>query len=209
MSPALSTPPLPIAEPRAWDVGPIAPEPTTWSEEEYLAFDENILVEFSHGLVEFLPMPTMSHQGSLKSLMRQLDSFADANRLGFVIQCPFKVYIAPGKYREPDLVFMLREHADRMSEQFWDGADLVMEIVSPDGRKRDLEVKRREYAQAGISEYWIVDPQASSITVLKLDNANYVEHGVFGLGQTASSVLLAGFTSDVSAVFNAAKIASL
>ena len=117
--------------------------------------------------------------------------------------------ISPGKYREPDLVFMLREHADRMGEQFWDGADLVMEVVSPDGRKRDLEVKRREYAQAGISEYWIVDPQASSITVLKLDNANYVEHGVFRLGQTASSVLLAGFTADVSAVFNAAKVASL
>ncbi len=208
MSPALSTPPQPIADPVAWDIGPIAPEPTTWSEDEYLAFDQNILVEFTHGFVEFLPMPTMSHQVSLRSLNRQLDEFVDARQLGFVIQCPFKVQITPGKYREPDLVFMLREHADRMSEQFWDGADLVMEVVSPDGRKRDLEVKRREYAQAGISEYWIVDPQASSITVLKLDNANYFEHGVFGLGQTASSVLLAGFTADVSAVFNAAKIGS-
>ena len=67
----------------------------------------------------------------------------------------------------------------------------------------------REYAEAGIAEYWIVDPQSPSITVLTLDNAHYVEHGVFGLGQSASSVLLAGFTADVSAVFDAAKIASL
>ena len=206
MSPALSTPPLPTVE-RLWETSLVVPDPQTWSEDEYLAFDENVLVEFSYGTVEFLPYATTSHQWILCRLASSLDKFADSNRLGFVIQCPFKVQITPGKYREPDLVFMLREHADRMGEQFWDGADLVMEVVSPDGRKRDLEVKRREYAQAGISEYWIVDPQASSITVLKLDNANYVEHGVFGLGQTAASVLLAGFTADVSAVFDAAKIA--
>ena len=200
--------PSPTAEP-AWGIARTAPNQGTWTEDEYLAFDENVLVEFSDGLVEFLPVPTTSHQIIMRRLTHQLDAFVDPRQLGLLLPHALRVRIAPRKFREPDLVFMLQQNLHRAGEKFWEGADLVVEVVSPDGRKRDLEVKRREYAQAGIAEYWIVDPQASSITVLKLDNANYVEHGVFGLGQTASSVLLAGFTSDVSAVFNAAKIASL
>ena len=52
-----------------------------------------------------------------------------------------------------------------------DGADLAIEVVSEgaEARERDLETKRAEYARAGISEYWIVDPQESRITVLTLD----------------------------------------
>ena len=81
-----------------------------------------------------------------------------------------------------------------------------MEVVSDDDRRRDLEIKRREYATAGISEYWIVDPKLRSITVLVLDGKQYVEHGVFALGERATSRLLSGFAADVTATFGAATI---
>ena len=58
-----------------------------------------------------------------------------------------------------------------MGEQFSLGADLVIEVVSDQGRPRDLEIKRQEYAQAGIPEYWIVDPQLEQITVLALEGS--------------------------------------
>jgi putative restriction endonuclease len=53
--------------------------------------------------------------------------------------------------------------------------ELLMEIVSPgkDSRKRDLVDKRSEYAEAGIPEYWIVDPEQRTINVLTLDGAGY------------------------------------
>ncbi|MCY4410409.1 MAG: Uma2 family endonuclease, partial [Caldilineaceae bacterium] len=106
---------------------------------------------------------------------------------------------------EPDLVFMAAEHADRLGEQFWEGADLVMEVVSPDDPQRDNVTKRREYAQAGIPEYWIVDPAAASITVLTLHGQEYALHGEFVAGEEASSVLLKGLRVDVENVFSEAR----
>ena len=78
-----------------------------------------------------------------------------------------------------------------------------MEVVSggSDDRRRDFITKREEYARAGIAEYWIVDPEKQQITVLVLDGQVYREHGVFGSGSQASSVLLPGFAVDVVAVF--------
>ena len=55
------------------------------------------------------------------------------------------------------------------------------------------------------TEYWIVDPPEETLTVLTLDGEGYVEHGVFGGGETATSVLLPGFAVDVTAVFDAAR----
>lgn len=88
--------------------------------------------------------------------------------------------------------------------QYVGGADLVMEIVSPDDPDRDTDVKRREYARAGIQEYWIVDPRDESILVLVLDGRQYREGGRFVAGQNARSELLAGFEVDVTAAFAAA-----
>jgi Uma2 family endonuclease len=90
-----------------------------------------------------------------------------------------------------------------MRQLYWDGADLVMEVVSPDDPARDLETKRREYAQAGIPEYWLVNPLDETIMVLTLlENASVYEvHGVFDRSSVAESVLLPGFTVDVDACF--------
>jgi len=100
---------------------------------------------------------------------------------------------------------MLAEHDQRRGDRFWRGADLVIEVVSPDDHRRDYEIKRREYAQAAIPEYWIVDSQASKIMVLTLEDGRYRESGHYQLGEQASSCLLDGFSVDVTAVFDAAK----
>jgi Uma2 family endonuclease len=97
---------------------------------------------------------------------------------------------------------MLSEHRERLHEKHWDSADLVMEIVSED-RAHDLETKRSEYAQAGIPEYWIVDPKLQEISVLKLIGDHYEPAGVYRPGEKAASILLAGFTVDVTAVLEA------
>ena len=84
-----------------------------------------------------------------------------------------------------------------------------MEIVSgsADDRERDLVLKRADYSAVGIPEYWIVDPETESITVLVLRDGTdkYTEHGVFHPGQQATSILLPGFAVDVEICFAAGR----
>jgi Uma2 family endonuclease len=114
-----------------------------------------------------------------------------------------RVQLRPGKYREPDLLLVLDQTDPRNQEALWFGADLVMEVVSPDNPERDTRVKRVDYAEGGIPEYWIVNPLSESITVLRLEGTQYVEHGVFRRGDQATSALLPEVAIPVDAVFDA------
>jgi Uma2 family endonuclease len=187
----------------AWEVAYLFPAQGHWSEEEYLALHGNRLVEFSEGTLEVLPMPTTSHQLLVTYLFGLMSAFASAEDLGTVLVAPLRVRLWRGKFREPDVVFMRKEHAGRIGEEYWDRADLVMEVVSddPEDRRRDLETKRREYARAGIPEYWIVDPHAEHVVVLRLVGRRYEVHGTFAPGAVAASSLLPGFRVHVTELF--------
>lgn len=187
----------------AWEVAMLFPEQGEWSEEDYLALPGNRLVELSDGCLEILPLPTPLHQWIVFYLCRLIDDFASRNRLGQVLPAPLPVQLWTGKFREPDVVFKLRKSRQGNRGKFWQGVDLVMEVISadPESRRRDLIDKRAEYAKTGISEYWIVDQERRQITVLCLQGGKYKVHGTFKSGEQARSTLLRGFKVDVTAVF--------
>lgn len=196
-------PPAGTGEP-TWQIAHLFPHQGDWSEEEYLALTSNRLVEYTHGHVEVLPMPTTAHQLIVAFVYGAMLDFISSRGLGTILFAPLRVRLWPGKFREPDVVFLSREHKSRMKNEYWEGADLAVEVVSDDDRRRDVETKREEYAQAGIPEYWIVDPRAKCITVLKLEGDAYAEHGVFIGGTKATSILLDGFAVAVDEVFASA-----
>jgi Uma2 family endonuclease len=175
-----------------------------WTEEQYLRLTDqtNRFIEFTEGAVEVLPMPTRKHQAISRFLFLAFLAFVQPLG-GTVFYAPLRVRVAPGRFREPDLVLLLEVNDPRNQNAFWLGADLVVEIVSPDNVERDTVIKRTDYAEAGIPEYWIVNPEEETITVLKLEGGAYMVHGVFGRGETASSGLLTGFIMGVDAVFDA------
>ena len=182
----------------------VLPPQGGWSDEEYLWLTDrcNRLVEFTDGHVQELPMPTFTHQAILAFLYRLFQEHLDPCG-GVVMFAALRMRIRAGKFREPDLL-LLRDRSDsRCQDRYWLGADLVAEVVSPDDPDRDLIEKRADYAEAGIPEYWIVDPRDETITVLTLDGDTYVEHGVYSAGESAASSLLDGFAADVTAVFDA------
>jgi Uma2 family endonuclease len=188
-----------------WDIAHLFPAQGTWTEAEYLAMNANRLLEFSHGYLEVLTMPTQTHQVIVLYLCRVLLAFTEVRKPGMALVAPLRVRLWPGKFREPDVVFMLAEHAARRHNDYWEGADLVMEVISDDDRRRDTEKKRFEYARAGIPEYWLVDPAHETITVLRLEESRYVTHGEFGRGSQARSALLPEFSVEVGSVFDSAK----
>ena len=185
----------------------ILPPQGAWSDEAYLWLTDhtNRLIEFSDGCVQELPMPTSIHQLVLAFLFRLFDDYL-IPRGGVVAFSALRLRIRPGKFREPDLLLLLSRKDPRFQNRFWLGADLVVEVVSPDDPDRDLVEKRADYAEAGISEYWIADPRDATITVLALRGDAYVEHGSFARGSSATSPLLKGFAADVAAVFDAPQL---
>ena len=204
MSRTRTTPPPQESGP-AWEIATLFPNQGQWGEGDYLRLGTNHLVEFSDGFVEVLPVPKTFHQLIVQFLHNLLFPFVTGKGLGTVLFAPLKVRLREGKYREPDIVFMLNAHSHRILEDYWEGADLVMEIVSEDDPERDLVVKRREYAEAGIAEYWIVDPRVDRITVLALEGADYRTAGEHKSGARAASATLGGFEVEVDAVFAAGK----
>lgn len=184
------------------DSSELVPNQGHWSEAEYLDLDEGCLLEFTQGNIEVLPMPTATHQRLVNWLFGQLSGFVQTRRLGEVLFAPLPVRIDSAKYREPDIVFLANEHEEWDEDKFWDGADLVVEVVSDDDPKRDLVQKRKEYARAGIAEYWIIQPREELVSVLNLKVRSYQERQ-FKLGDIASSHRLPGFRVAVSELFNA------
>ena len=180
----------------------LAPLQGFWSVTQYLRLTNqtNHLIEFTDGVLEVLPMPTRDHQVILAYLYELLLHLLRPLG-GKVLFAPLRLQVRPGKFREPDLLLLCDAHDPRNQNEYWLGADLVIEIVSPDRPTRDTEEKPLDYAEAGIPEYWIVNPLNATITVLVLDGDAYSEYGVFSRGDHAISKLLAGFSVQVAAVF--------
>ena len=185
-------------------LGELLPRQGYWSDEGYLWLTDhgNRRVEFTDGRIEGLPVPTDVHQ-SVLLFLHALFRVWLRPRGGVVMVSGMRMRIREGKFREPDIL-LLRDRSDpRRQNRYWQGADLVVEVVSPDDPDRDWVEKGADYAEAGIAEYWIADPRDETLTVLVLRGEAYVEHGRYGRGETAASVLLEGFAAEVSAVFDA------
>jgi Uma2 family endonuclease len=201
-----STSLTPSQEPEyAWEVATLYPEQGEWSEEAYLDLTDHARrrIEFTDGRLEFLPMPTEIHESIVRFLFLCLYEFVEKRKWGQVYFNGIRLRIRPRKIRLPDIIFLHKDHFHARHNRVWDGADLVMEVVSddPKDRKRDYELKLADYAEAKIAEYWIIDPFRQAILVHRLAGDRYIVHGEFTCGQNADSSFLPGFSIDVAALF--------
>ncbi len=192
---------------RALQLLELFPPQGQWTEEDYFTLPAtNRIVELSEGKLVIPEMPTDSHQYAVGELFVVFRSFVRERNLGQVRVAPLAVRLWPDKIREPDIVFMHRDHADRIREDYWGVPDLVVEVISPrtpqsSGTESvDRGKKFREYAQAGVAEYWLVHPAERTIEVYVLRGEVYHLLGRWGVGETARSEVLAGLEVPVEEV---------
>jgi Uma2 family endonuclease len=192
-----------------WELATLYPGQGAWSEGEYLNLTDhtNRRIEFTDGRLEFLPMPTEVHEAIVQFLLFALHAFVEKGKLGKVYSNGIRLRIRPSKVRLPDIIFLHKDHFHSRHNRVWDGADLVMEVVSDDPKdhKRDYEEKLGDYAEVKVAEYWIVDPDRQQVIVHRLDGDHYVVHGEFSRGRQATSVLLPGFAVDVTSLLAVAE----
>ena len=130
--------------------------------DEYLAWSpEGGLTEWVNGEGVHYVSATKYHQGVIVFLIQLLGLFVSKRKLGKVCAAPYAMRGTPGgNTREPDVFFVGKDRLHLMRDNYFDGsADLVIEVVSDDSVTRDRVEKFDEYQEAGVKEYWIIDPR--------------------------------------------------
>ncbi len=137
-------------------------------EEFRAAYPDDVRAEWVEGEVILLMPPSRRHQAVSFLLSTLIGIYVSVKELGEMYAAPFEMKIRDGRsYREPDILVVLTENLNRMTEQRLDGpADLIVEIVSPESIARDRRDKLADYAAGGVREYWVVDPREGLEAVL-------------------------------------------
>ena len=136
---------------------------------------ESDQLELIDGEVYVNPAPRLSHNIVVGEVADRLRAWVRTHG-GLCLTAPTDVRLSPHDVVQPDVFLVLAERLGIVTEVALVGApDLVVEVLSPSTRERDLGVKRDLYERAGVREYWVVDPEASTVTLLALEDGRYVE----------------------------------
>jgi Uma2 family endonuclease len=179
---------------------PVQVDAREMSFEEYLTAYDGVHAEWVDGRV-YVMSPGNEPQGRLSRFLASIIQYwaDDHGALGETYVNAYPVHLNEQTAREPDVFFLRSEHADRAQGTFVEGAaDLVIEIVSPSTRAVDRGVKYYEYEQAGVPEYWLIDPLRERVEAYRLGAAGVYEPVVLGDPAILRSEVLPGLWIPVA-----------
>jgi len=202
----MAEPAYPLTLPRSED-GRAWPDPGEWTYEDYLRLpDDGNRYEVIRGRLYVSAAPRIGHQVVVTRGLSILETFVGEHDLGMVVGAPVDILLPRGIGTpvQPDIVFIRAENQPRWHDPNFKGVpDLVVEVLSPSTRRVDLKVKLEAYRDAGIPEYWVIDPLARTIILhgLSEDGRSYVELGRYGMEDTVTSAVLPGLRLEVRKLF--------
>ena len=146
--------------------------------------------EIIDGELVVTPSPIPVHQIASINVEYALVHHVRERDLGMMLHAPIDIRLTPDNVLIPDIIFIARDRLHIIGPKTIDAAPgLVVEIISPGTRRRDLTTKRELYARFGVREYWIVDLDERTVTVLALVGNTYVPVPLTGDGKIQSRVL--------------------
>jgi Uma2 family endonuclease len=155
--------------------------------------ETNLPVELWNGELIMSPAPHPDHQRIVREFQKNLGRFVEDKSLGEVLFSPIDVVLTQRRVVQPDVVFISNKRLGIIKNCIDGVPDLAMEVISEHSWQRDRIEKKALYEQAGLPEYWIVDPDSETIEVFTLTAGVYQLHSRAARGQKAKSKLLAGF----------------
>jgi Uma2 family endonuclease len=156
--------------------------------------DDGKHYELVHGEVHLSPSRSTKHQLILGNTSVSLGTYVRSARLGVLFCAPLDVCLNPDTALQPDLIFISAERVGIVQENFVAGApELVVEVVSPSTTVHDRVTKLPIYAEAGVPEFWLIDSQARTVEVLKLQGKKYFVDATLAGDQVLTSNLFPGW----------------
>ena len=169
---------------------------------DYCLTPDDERYELLDGELIMVPAPGTGHQIVAMELGTLLHVFVKARGLGRVFSAPYDVVLSETTVVQPDVLFIANERTHIITPDNVQGPpDLVVEILSPSTANRDRTRKRALYAQYGVQEYWLVDPDTRTVTVLRQGAAGFTVVDRYGAGETLTSPTLPGFTVNLNDLF--------
>ncbi|MEW6002723.1 MAG: Uma2 family endonuclease [Nitrospirota bacterium] len=170
--------------------------------EDYLKTPEDKRYELIEGELIMTPSPVPYHQWISKNIGYELEKFVREKNLGKVFYAPCDVYLDNENVIQPDILFISKERLDIIGEKNIQAApDLVIEILSETSAYRDLVKKKRLYAQFGVKEYWIVDPEEKTAEIYSLKDNTFILTKSFTEKDSLESPLLSAIEIKLAQVF--------
>jgi len=159
--------------------------------------------ELVRGEVRVTPAPATRHQALVQNLSGNLWPFVIKNKLGEVWTAPLDVRLGEDTALQPDLIFISNARAGIIQADWIAGApDLVVEVLSPSTTAHDRATKLPIYAESGVAEVWLIDPQAKTLEVLKLGGKKYYVDATLVGDQVLASNLFPGWQLPLTDLFD-------
>jgi len=158
--------------------------------------ETNLPVELWNGEIIRSPAPHPDHQTIVLNFAASLREFVAVAQVGKVFVSPVDVVLTPRRVVQPDVLFIEKARLNIVGSHVAGAPDLIMEVISAGSWRRDRIEKMALYEQAGVAEYWIIDPDAAAIEVFALVKGVYQLHSKATGKEPAKSKLLAGFKTN-------------
>ena len=163
-------------------------------------------VEFIDGEVLLHSPVEKRHLNATGLLFCLMNSFVNANDLGTVMseKC---LCVFPRNDYEPDIVFFGPKKAGQFTSDTlqFPPPDLIVEVLSESTKHNDRGVKFEDYEANGVEEYWIIDSEARTAQVYRIDQNGRYEEVFSGSEGEIISETITGFSIPVNAIFDEAK----
>ncbi|HET9298456.1 MAG TPA: Uma2 family endonuclease [Candidatus Polarisedimenticolaceae bacterium] len=134
--------------------------------------DDGRRYELVRGALFVTPSPRPRHQRICRRLALLLEAYFGQSGLGEVFFAPTDVVLTDEDVFVPDLL-VVRNPGDITERAIEAPPLVVVEILSPSTRKRDLGIKAERYAELGVPHYWIVDPENEKVACFRLQDGSY------------------------------------
>ena len=178
----------------------------TYTYSDYLLWQFSERVELIKGFISKMsPAPNRNHQTVSQNINFKILSYFQNHRCSvyvapFDVRLPIKSLKKDTTVVQPDLCVICNQ--DKLDDNGCNGApDLIVEILSPNNSKHDIHTKFNLYLEAGVLEYWIVNPIERMVLIYTLKNGEYIGSKPFVEGEILKSSLFPDLKIDVEDIF--------